>query len=349
MAGRFRQVLAAALILCAGGLPALGQGTDTPEITCAGANLIDALPADQRARIDAAAALVPFHKGLVWQAHRGGAQMTIIGTYHFDDPRHDAVLSQVVPYLMQADLLMVEAGPEEEAQLMQAMIADPTLMADPEGPTLAERLTPEDWALLSEALSERGVPAMIGSRFRPWYMTMMMGISPCMMRKLAETGGESGGLDQMLVDLAEHHDIPVRALEPWDTIFSIFADLTPQQEIDMLRSTLPTALYADDYGATLADAYFAGDVWTLWEFSRFDAYENSGLTRDEVDQMMDLAQDRLMDMRNKSWIAPMERAAGEAAEHGKGIVVGFGALHLPGDNGVLHLLEKQGWVVTPLP
>ena len=41
---------------------------------------------------------------------------------------------------------------------------------------------------------------------------------------------------------------------------------------------------------------------------------------------MQLAQDKLMDRRNRAWIAPIGQAAADAARQGKGIVVGFGAL-----------------------
>lgn len=56
----------------------------------------------------------------------------------------------------------------------------------------------------------------------------------------------------------------------------------------------------------------------------------------------------MMDKRNESWIAPLTRAARQAADAAPGgqVVAGFGALHLPGERGVLRLLEKDGWQVT---
>ena len=75
---------------------------------------------------------------------------------------------------------------------------------------------------------------------------------------------------------------------------------------------------------------------------------NVRLGRTQVDQQMQLAQDRLMDRRNEGWIAPIENAAAEAGVQGKAIVVGFGALHLPGEHGVLRLLERAGWTISPI-
>ena len=116
----------------------------------------------------------------------------------------------------------------------------------------------------------------------------------------------------------------------------------------MIRAALPAADHADDYAITLTDAYFRGDVWTIWEFGRFDAYAKSGMTRDKVDAQMDLAQTKLMDRRNQSWIPHLTTAADAAGLADRGVVAGFGALHLPGENGVLRLLEKDGWTIKRL-
>lgn len=314
---------------------------------CVGRNLFDAMAPDRLAEMRAATRDIPYHQGLFWRATKGDMAVTLIGTYHFADPRHDATLRQFGSVIDDAALLLVEAGPEEEARLAEAMTADPTLVVDPTGPTLPERLDDGEWAALSTALDARGLPPVIASRLRPWYVAVMLGISPCMMRVVKERG-DAGGLDHMLIARAEAADVELRALEPWDTVFTLFQGMTEAEENDMLRAAMPAAEYADDYAVTLTDAYFSGDSWMIWEFGRFDAYDRSGLTRAQVDAQMRLAQEKLMDQRNESWIPPIETAAADAARQGKGIVVGFGALHLPGDRGVLRLLEQAGWTISPI-
>ena len=329
-----------ALALCLPSLPALAA-------ECVGRNLIDALPAERAAELRVATASVPFHHGLFWRATKGDQRITLIGTYHFDDPRHDAILSLFGPDLDRAAVLLVEAGPEEERRLSEAMTQDPTLIVDATGPTLPERLAQDEWQALARALEARGLPAVVASRLRPWYVAMMLGISPCMIEQV-QARGDTGGLDHRLVARARAAGVPVRALEPWDTVFTLFQGMTPQEEIDMIRATMPAAEYADDYTTTLTDAYFSGESWLIWEFGKMDAYDNSGLPRAQVDRQMQLAQDKLMDRRNRAWIAPIGQAAADAARQGKGIVVGFGALHLPGEMGVLSLLQRSGWTIEPI-
>ncbi len=314
---------------------------------CAGRNLFDTMPAARRAMIAEAADAVPYARGLFWQAAKGEERITLIGTYHFGDDRHRRTLDRFRPEIASADVLLVEAGPEEEAAITDALKSDPELMVSLSGPTLPERLTDREWAVLSDAMRARGIPPLMASRFRPWYVSLWLAVSPCMTRQMAEQG-DTGGLDRLLVREAEAAQVPVRALEPWDTLFSLFDGLTPAQEIDMLRTQLPIAEYAEDYSVTLIEAYFRGEARLIWEFGRFDAYDNSGLSRAEVDEQLALAQLQLLDRRNESWIAPMTLAARQAAAKGKGVVAAFGALHLSGDKGILRLLEELGYRITEL-
>lgn len=337
---RLKSLLTALLAAMALALPAAAQD-------CVGQNLFETMPPDRLAQLRAATDAVPHHRGLFWRADKGDAHVLLLGTYHFADPRHDRTMARFGPEIDRAAALLVEAGPEEEAKLGKAMAADPTLVVDPTGPTLPERLGQADWQALSAALEDRGLPALIASKLRPWYVAVMLGISPCM-KRIVEARGDAGGLDHLLIARAEAARVPVRALEPWDTVFTLFNDMTPKEEEDMIRAAMPAAAYADDYATTLSDAYFAGDSWMIWEFGRFDAYEHSGLSRAEVDDQMRLAQEKLMDQRNESWIEPIEKAARDAAVQGKGVVAGFGALHLPGRHGVLQLLADRGWSISPV-
>ncbi len=314
---------------------------------CVGENLITRMSAAQQAEMRDALTDIPYRHGLLWRADKGDMRVYLVGTYHFADPRHALTMEKVGPFVDDAERLMVEAGPEEMAKLTEAMVTDLSILSITEGPTLPERLTPEQWTELSDVMRARGMPPAMVSRLRPWYVAMMMGMSPCMLAQAAEAGKVTG-LDQMLIARAEEASVPISALEPWDTVFSLFDEMTPQEEIEMILGALPVAQYADDYAATLIEAYFTQDVWQVWEFGRIDAYETSGLSRAQVDAQYDLAETKLMVQRNESWIAPLTKAATDAAATDGYVVAGFGALHLPGEKGVLQLLADAGWTITPV-
>lgn len=340
--GRGEYFTRAAVWLAVAWLGLAGAATAT---TCRGTDLIAAMPEADRAALRAEAEAVPHSRGLVWRAGKGAAHMLIAGTYHLDDPRHAALADSLAPELADAAALLVEAGPEEQARLQAAMAADPTLVIDPEGAPLSDRLDEADWTALKAALAERGIPAPMAARMRPWYASVMLGIAPCAMRDMAQGGGQ--GLDQRLIAEAGARALPIRALEPWDTLFTMFADLTPQEETDLLRTALAGASQADDLAVTTANAYFDGRAWEIWLLTRYLS-DDSGLTAGELDAQMAMTQAVLLDARNSAWLPQMTEAAEAAAGDGKGIVVAVGLLHLPGPAGLLSRLEAEGWAVERL-
>ena len=61
---------------------------------------------------------------------------------------------------------------------------------------------------LGEAMSARGMPPVMVSRLRPWYVSMMLGISPCMMGQI-KARGDTAGLDHRLMQVAADAGVPV--------------------------------------------------------------------------------------------------------------------------------------------
>ncbi|MEE0974926.1 MAG: TraB/GumN family protein, partial [Muribaculaceae bacterium] len=55
------------------------------------------------------------------------------------------------------------------------------------------------------------------------------------------------------------------------------------------------------------------------------------------------SQARLVDNRNKAWVNTITDIIAD-----KSTIVCVGALHLPGDNGLINLLRGQGYTVTPI-
>lgn len=326
-----RRFLIAAATLFALAAPAAAE--------CLGSNLYDSLPGADQDRIRARADAVPFATGNLWRATRGGESLTIIGTYHFDDPRHAVTLTAATPLIAGAKTLLVEAGPEEERALMEAMGKDASLMFITEGQSLLERLPADTWKRLSEAMQARGIPGFMAAKFQPWYATVVLAVPPCAMAQMADPQG----LDGQLIQAALAAEVPVQPLEPFDTIFSIFDALTTQQEIDMIESSLAMEGQSEDLSATLADLYFRGESRLIWELMREISYDQPGYTPEQVDAEMAVMEEALMTKRNTAWIPVIETAAAQGP-----LVVAFGALHLSGEAGVLNLLAENGWVLEPV-
>ena len=307
---------------------------------CVGTNLIAALPATDQAALRARADVQPFATGNYWQATRGDKVIHIIGTYHFDDPRHIATMTILAPILANAQTLLVEAGPEEEAALIARMSAEPGLMINTDGPTLPQILAPADWQRLSTALQDRGIPPFMAAKFRPWYLSMMLSVPPC---EIA-TAATAKGLDGMLIDAATTQGLTIAALEPYDTIFGIFGAMPQADQLAMITSTLALEDKSTDMSITLADAYFAQEGRLIWEFTKQLTLQLPGYTPDQVEKDFAAMEQSLMKSRNRSWIPVITAAATKGP-----VLVAFGALHLSGDEGVLNLLADQGYKIERLP
>lgn len=305
---------------------------------CVGQNLFDTLPAGEQAALQAAAASVPFGSGNFWTATRSGATVHLAGTYHLDDPRHDGLMERLTPAIDAAAIVLVEAGPDEEAALQDRLARDPSVIFITEGPTLLEQMAPDDWQRVASAMEARQVPAFMAAKFQPWYLTLLLSIPPCALADMVQPRG----LDHRVMEAADAAGVPVRALEPYDTLFSVFGAMSGLDQIDMILTSLAMEPRAEDFGVTLADLYFRGENRLIWELMRAEALKLPGYTAERVEAEFALMEEALMDGRNRAWIPVIEAAAAEGP-----VLAAFGALHLPGEEGVLNLLARNGWTIAP--
>ena len=307
--------------------------------TCGGHDLIAALTPAERATLIGTA---PFPQGNFWTATRGATHLTIVGTYHLNDPRFAPILARLTPILTHASLLMVEAGPAEEDHLKSDMAAHPEHLINTTGPTLPEALTASEWQTLSAAMKARGIPPFMAAKFQPWYISVLLDLPPC---NLAASTKGPLGLDGQLIAQAQAHAVPITALEPYDTAFRIFATMSEARQLDMLRLSLagnsPSAMA--DMATTTANAYFAGEHRLLWEFGKAEALKIPGLDATKTRAEFAQIEAALLTDRNRAWIPRLI-----AATTGKTAVIAFGAAHLGGPDGVLNLLQHAGFTLTPL-
>ena len=307
---------------------------------CVGHNLFESMEPARRAEIMASADAVPFATGNFWRATRGNELITIAGTYHFDDPRHAPSIAALTPAITSASTVLVEAGPEEEKALQALIARDPSRMVITTGPTLAQQLPPEVWDPLKVAMSIRGIPAFMAAKFRPWYVLTLLSIPPCAMVEMTQ---KPKGLDGLVIDTALAANVPVRGLEPFDTLFTIFDSMTQEQITEMLRSTLAIEYISEDYFSTLVDGYFAGESRAAWELMRFLSYDMPGYTHAQVDAEFAHMEELVASSRNRNWIPVLTDAAAKGP-----VFAAFGALHLSGQDGVLNLLQNEGFTIEAL-
>jgi uncharacterized protein YbaP (TraB family) len=307
---------------------------------CQGEDQRPGLTPAERAEIDARLADTPYAEGNFWTARRGVQTFHVFGTMHLDDPRFDALMPSLAPLVRNADLLLVEATAEEKAALSRAVADRPELLFLTNGPTLPELLPEDDWQALAAAANARGLPGFMAAKMQPWYLSIMLTMPGCM---VAQMQGETGGLDARIMDVAEAAGVPQRALEPYDTLFNLMGETPLEEQVRYLTLGVLPDDVAEDSMTTLANGYFEQKSAEIVEVNRIIAQRVVDLPKAETDALLDEMMATLLVRRNLAWMEPILSAPDGVT------VIAAGAAHLPGRQGILALLEAEGFALERLP
>jgi uncharacterized protein YbaP (TraB family) len=262
-------------------------------------------------------------QGLLWRIedpqHRNRAPSYVFGTIHLGDPRVTAVPPEVKSALLGSQTFFMEAkfDPGAMTEFVQQMTlpADKSLEAVA-GPTLFLRA--------AQLLSRFNVPAEQARHMRPWAVFMT----------LNQPQGEHGlPLDLVLMQMASEAGKPVAGIETLREQADVFAGFSDSDQVAMLRDSVCYYYRVQDDMLQLLDMYLARDLTGIVRLA--NAYEGSD--SDLAARMLKvLVSDRNLRMAQR--LQP-------SLQHG-GAFIAVGALHLPGNDGLLHLLEQRGYGVT---
>ncbi|WP_276497688.1 TraB/GumN family protein [Pontibacter litorisediminis] len=261
---------------------------------------------------------------LLWKITGKGLKKPsyLYGTIHAICPDKMAISEALRASVSQTEQLSLELDmddPEMTAQIMQ-------LVKLPAGQSLKAMFNEEQYKALADLFSTSyGMDIQHLDNMKPFMLyTMLIPV-------MTECTPES--YEQKLMELAHSQQKEVVGIE------------SVQQQMEAVDK-LPNEIYADMLVRTATDLpqskadyqemvtlYLAQDLKGLQELMKRDYSEENYNKFSEV----------FLVQRNKNWIPVMERMARE-----KPTLFAVGAAHLAGENGVLALLRKQGYKVTPV-
>ncbi|KIC41640.1 polysaccharide biosynthesis protein GumN [Ruegeria sp. ANG-R] len=307
----------------------------TAHATCEGRDLRLDLSAETQAELDRTISDIPFPEGNHWIATKDGTVLHLIGTLHTNDARMGPVVDRLTPVLSQADAFYFEVTKNEMDAFEKDLSKDFSPVLITSGPTLVDLMSEDDWAALSATLAERGIPSWMAAKMRPWFLSMMLGIPPCLM----DTPEFDRGMDTRLTELAEKHDIPQHSLERIDDLIALF-DSHPLEEQVASLARLAGALQAgNDQMITMANAYIEEQHAAIMELAKMQGLEVSGLTPEEFDAEWHNFEDQLLVQRNANWMEKILELKDQTA------VIAVGAGHLSNDYGLLNQLQQAGYTL----
>jgi uncharacterized protein len=267
------------------------------------------------------AAACRYAKGLLWKIERGDrAPSYLFGTIHISDPR----VTNLPPPVREAftaarsftmELILDGAGFVHMAETMFFN----------DGRTLESVLGAERYKEIQRTLLDRGLPVSDLNRKKPWVVVLMM------------SGPGRGGLalDMQLQVSATLQEKPTHGLETMQEQLAVFNGLSIEDQVSMLNSTLRYHREMEKMLETMVQAYLARDL------NRIMAIMDSASADDR--RLQDTLMARLLTQRNTRMVDRMR----SRLEEGNAFIA-VGAAHLPGTDGLLALLERAGWRVTPV-
>ncbi len=272
---------------------------------------------------------VPFGQGLLWRVQAANAAPDaapnyLLGTIHITDERVLALPAPVREAFDSARSATFEIimTPQVRAQIGQAMVLS-------DGRTLDAILGPEGFAKVTEAGRRYGLgPAQL-RLLKPWALASILSIPDS---EMARSAGGSLPMDQSLQAEAARQDKAVHALETPEEQIALFNEMPEASQVGMLTSAIEQNATIEVLFEEMTQQYLARDTGGI--YARMQAQ------RETQPELMELFLRRFNDDRNVTMAERMAERLGEG-----GAFIAVGALHLPGEKGLLSLLTQGGYTV----
>ena len=242
----------------------------------------------------------------------------IFGTIHIDDARVMSLPDSILQRLLVADTLMLELelSPNGSVDVLRKMLFT-------DGRNLTQVIGESAFNEVNQALINTGndIPDDILTFLKPW-AAMLLLIKP--------ENNTGTFLDKQLADMARNSGIKVQGLETVNEQLSVFDEIAIEDQISLLYSAMSTLTDKDISYRKLLDAYLSGDMEEIVSIA------NSQQPKDK--RLASLLNDKLIISRNQKMFDRMQ----EQLQAGNTFIA-VGALHLPGEQGLLNKLSQAGY------
>lgn len=193
--------------------------------------------------------------------------------------------------------------------------------------TLKDLLSEEDYALVQDHFEKMNLPLFFFERIKPMFLTVFASgdINPGDLKS-----GKIKSYEMEFAEIAAESNKTIGGLETIEYQISIFDSIPYTAQAEMLIETIKAGDTGDDQFMELVKLYKGQDVAGLYS-----------VMQDE--ESIEEYEDILLVQRNKNWIPIMSE---RMAQNKTFFAVGAG--HLGGPMGVINLLKKAGYTMTPV-
>ncbi len=262
----------------------------------------------------------------LWKVSKGDDFIYVGGTVHLLPASEFPLPSAFMQAYSQADTLVLEAPLPETMTEQQQMLAS---LQYPAGTTLSQQLKPAVKTELSNYLQSLGVPLAVVDGFKPGLVAMQLTLL-----EMNKAGLSGDGVDKFFLNEAKKSGKPRQYLETLAFQIDLIAQLGAENPNDFIKMSVAEAKNSRDMLKKLIRAWRAGDMNFIQQEVLVKAKQEDKHTY----QLM-------FSNRNQRWLPQLQQMFQQPGHE----LVLVGAAHLPGDDGVLQLLEQAGYTISQLP
>ena len=270
-------------------------------------------------------------EGLLWRIQSTGAaeghvaDSYLFGTFHATDRDIVTLPKPVADVFARCDDVAFESVLDDAAkrQMAEAMLLDA-------GQSLDGILGPDRFRAFAVAARDHGLDPEHLKGVAPWAVIWMLSLPP---DELARQANGVKVLDDRLQAEAAARGKRLHGLETVQEVVAVFDGIPLAEQGELLDATVALRPRIGEIFGQMKRAYLAGDVASVLALT---VELPSGADPQVAQSFMD----RILTQRNHRMA---ERLVPLIADGNLCAAVGAG--HLPGDEGVLHLLEAQGFRV----
>ena len=311
-------------------------------IQCTGVNIIPAMQRDQpelAQKMREEAAATPYGEGLIWKIEKDGVPTSyMFGTIHLADPRLLSLKPAARKAFDDSSTLALEITEILDPKKL-AGIAFSALQytSYTDGSTLVDKLSEEDATKIGAAAREKlGLPWSLASKMKPWALMGALGLPACEMeRKKAQLPV----VDAYLGQLAQSQDKQIVPLETMISQLQAMDSLPEDVSIQGLVQSVSLGTRLDDLFETMIQLYLEEKTALVWSMMRRVGVDGFVEKQDSAEYAA--FQREIVDRRNITMVEEAEKYLQQG-----GAFIAVGALHLPGEAGMLNILAQKGYSIS---
>lgn len=307
--------------------------------TCRGNDLLKQLEADNPkayAAIMGQAGRTLNGNALLWKIEKGADKPAsyLFGTMHVTDDRLLDVPDEVLDALNGADIVALENLDVLDRTVTKQRLKEiPELWKFQEGKSLRDYMTEQELETLRTAARSFKVGFFKILKFKPWLVMSMISTSKC------ERSRKASGkpfLDKAIGERAQRINAELVGLESLREQLSAMDSMPMKSQVAYLVGTAKLADKSADSLETMIQLYLQRKIGAIQPMFSYYSSESSSLKNAYSEFQTHLIDKRNIIMRDRS--LPL-------FEKGSSFIA-VGALHLPGEMGLVNLYREAGYTVT---